>query len=826
VWTNNSLFISSTAIYLDNSGATPAPLGYYNEDGDIGRVNVTAGVISSFANCVNSDITCPVLDVDIEVTLTAVTPGYTSTATLYKSTDQVNWVSVGAVSIAPGDPANTTVINTFTVEELQYTKCTFSTNTIGGIMTTEVEVNLTQIQEHANATPISYTEVLAGTVSSTNTYKYSGVITDGDPILTDRVYVGGNYDTYQGAGWPTGGTIESLLALNEGADIDTTFNTQTGFLITGQTYSEVQALTLLSDDRIATGGFFNTYKGANVSSGIAMLNTDGSLDTAFNQSIGVINPDNAASNKVLAIAEDSTTGIIYIGGSFKYWDQGTLGGSSSPYTVSPRMVALDSEDSATIAGFVSKFSPLPYPSTFNYISKIQVYNNKIYVCGHFSAYDGVTKYGMIRLNMNGDLDTSWGGTGCTPFGADGIVSEFQIYNTYIYIVGYFQGWNGTTNREMIARLNLSDGTLDTGWNPGTGFTGGFGPSTIAVDSTGIYVAGRFTAYNGTTRNKIVKINHDATINTTFLPTTGFVLTSGNANVFDLKLDPNNEFIYATGEFDTYKGTITKDIVKINATNADLEDVPFNVGTGLSTAIGLCLLYEDRTPLPTTFPLGLCLGENPCDAYCCIGSELVYYGNAISLFASTILYADSQGTLPASAGWYSDGTTIVLVDALGNIVAYGDPESCNCGGPILYEYYVLYDPTIPCNACCGDLIISVYSTSSTWSTSTILYSDPLGNTPVLDGHYGYSGIVCNVTGGEGLVDTLSLCDPCLPCPSQECAVFQIMNTDNMQIYYSYTSCDQVYYSGTLEPGEIMLTACLQISNFYITGSYGIISQAIC
>ena len=825
VWTDNSLFSASTEIYTTNDGSTFAPNGYYNEGGDIAIVNgFNPGEITGFASCANSDITCPGNPVEIEVSLTAEVPGYTSTATLYKSFNGTTWVAVGAVSIDPADPANTTVAVTFTVEELTYTKCTFNTNTVAGTMTTEVVVNLTQVQEHANATPVSYTEVLAGTVSSTNSYRYSGVIEGGEPT-GDRLYVGGVYRFYQTIGWPFPGGSElgSVMALDLNADIIEDFNVDIAFQRTQiGPFTSIYELTAISGNRIACGGNQNLYKTAPITNGLAVLYENGDLDTTFNGYIGVPN------GRILAIAEDPSTGILYVGGEgFQYWDQGPLGGTSNPYYASPYMVALNGEDASTIAGFAALFNG----DDFAYISKIRIYNGKIYVAGSFQTYDGETKSGIVRLNMDGTLDGSWNasgvGTNWTSIGDNGIVQDFCFYNNYIYILGYFTSYNGTA-RNNIARLNLSDGTLDTGWNPGTGLNVSanyVGYGAITVDATGVYAGASFTEYNGTTSTGLVKINHDATINATFNVGAGFTQTGGSfRQIGDIELNGDATFLYVVGVFDLYKGVASRGIAKIDATTGTMEITPFAVGSA-GCRNGTSLIVQGGVPQITTYPLTLCVGETPCDAYCCTGTELTYYGNASTLFSSTILYANSEGTLPVNAGWYSDGTNIAQVDLLGNIVAFASSESCVCG-PALYPFDVLYDPTIPCNACCGALLITVWSTSVFWSNATILYSDAGGVTPALDGHYNYQGLLNNLSNGDGVVTSQTDCDVCFPCPSQECAAYGIRNTSGYSVFYSYTSCSQVYFSGNIEPGETIYTTCLQLSNFFITGTYSIQNTAIC
>jgi hypothetical protein len=832
VWTNNSIFTASTMIYSDNSGNTPAPNGNYNENGDIAIVDTgTPGAISAFADCIDSTTPCTTNPVEIEVSLTAEAPGYTSSATLYKSFDGTNWVGVGTISIAPTDPANTTALTTFTVQELSYTKCTFTTNTIDGTLVSEVVVNFSQIQEHANATPVSYTEVLAGTVTSSNSYRYSGVI-EGGLVPICRVYAGGQINYYQSAQWPVmGQTISGILGLNpEDAVIDTDFNASTGF---GPINSAIYAIENGTDNSLVVGGGgFTTYKSTTVTKGAVLLNSDGTLNTSFNTLIGALTNSGQGNNIVRAIAVDTVNGIAYLGGDFQYWDKGPLGGTSDPDYNSPRMIALNLSDGSVNTTFRSRFNSDQTSQGTIRINSIRLHGDKIYVGGIFDYYDGTNYSGIVRLNLDGTPDPSWIVQGIADSGTPG-VEDIQFRGNYIYVAGRFTNWNNSSgvasNHAGLVRLNLSDGSLDTGFNTAGGFTS-FGVRSIALDDSGIYCVGRFTTFAGSSgpRN-ILKIDYSANVVTAFNYGNGLQGYNQTANKVVLDTDG---FIYVAGEFNTYDSVTTRGLVKINATTGAL-DTSFPIAGGLTVnfaadPIVKTVLVDCGPPPVVTYPISLCysaLFADPCDAYCCNGGLESFWANADNLYSATILYSNAEGTIPAGPGYFSDGTSIAEVDSLGNIVAYVNPSGCNCG-PVLYPFDVLYSSSITCNACCGDLIIRVYSTNSSWGASPILYSDAGGTTPVLDGHYGYAGLVNNVSDGDGIVTSQSTCDFCYPCPSQECIAYAIRNTSSYQIFYSYTSCSLTYYSGTIEPGETIYTTCLQLSNFFATGTYSIQGTAFC
>ena len=96
--------------------------------------------------------------------------------------------------------------------------------------------------------------------------------------------------------------------------------------------------------------------------------------------------------------------------------------------------------------------------------------------------------------------------------------------------GSFSVLNGIT-RNCLVRLN-NDGTEDTSFytNLGTGFNQVANSIyRISIQSDGkILVGGEFTTLNGITRNRLVRLNNDGTVDTSFYTNLG---TGFNALVF-------------------------------------------------------------------------------------------------------------------------------------------------------------------------------------------------------------------------------------------------------------------------------------------------------
>lgn len=174
----------------------------------------------------------------------------------------------------------------------------------------------------------------------------------------------------------------------------------------------------------------------------------------------------------------------------------------------------------------------------------------------------------------GELDLSFDpGTGANAaINAVAIQSDGKII-----IGGDFTNYNGTTiNR--IARLN-SDGSLDLSFNVGAGFDFVFsGVQAIVIDANGkIIVTGGFTKYNTITKKHIVRLNTDGSIDTTFLMGTG-----ADNPILSAAIQPDGKIIIGGG-FTKFNGTNNVNrILRLNE-NGTI-DASFNTGVGLNNFI--------------------------------------------------------------------------------------------------------------------------------------------------------------------------------------------------------------------------------------------------
>jgi uncharacterized delta-60 repeat protein len=159
--------------------------------------------------------------------------------------------------------------------------------------------------------------------------------------------------------------------------------------------------------------------------------------------------------------------------------------------------------------------------------------------------------------QQGSLDLTFNPSGA---GADGIVYDIAPQaDGKIIIAGNFTNYNGSSiNR--VARLN-ANGTLDNTFNPGVSFNAAI--RSVAIQSDGkILLGGEFT-------NRLVRLESNGSVDGTFSS-----YSPVNATIYKVLIQPSDGKILIGGAF-------TAGIARLN-TNGSV-DGTFNVGSGISGA---------------------------------------------------------------------------------------------------------------------------------------------------------------------------------------------------------------------------------------------------
>ena len=374
------------------------------------------------------------------------------------------------------------------------------------------------------------------------------------PLIPNYYYAVGSFGSFNAP------SFKRLVATDLSGSIDTTFNMGVGF------NSTVRSMATQSDGKIIVGGDFTTYSGS-ATNYLIRLNTNGTKDTTFTTPV--------LNQAVYSIAVQSDNKII-IGGAFT-----TVSGVAAP-----RIARLGS-DGARDATF-----NVGTAGAGAIVRDIKIQSDgKVIAVGDFVAYSGSTSNRIVRINTNGTLDTTFvTGTG---LGNNAVNVNIQS-DGKILVVGAFASYSGSTNN-YIVRIN-TDGTKDTSFILGTGFNSTVSIAKLRSDGK-LTIAGAFTTYSGSSRNYIARLNSNGTVDTGFNVGTG--LNTGWAGGLNnsIEFDLENNTYLASDNF-TYSGSFIPRIFKVKD-NGTL-DLTYNPGIGLSRFAIANLISGSRLYTAGTF----------------------------------------------------------------------------------------------------------------------------------------------------------------------------------------------------------------------------------
>ena len=206
-------------------------------------------------------------------------------------------------------------------------------------------------------------------------------------------------------------------------------------------------------------------------------------------------------------------------------------------------------------------------------------DGKILVGGDFTEFNGNPVNRIARLNSDGTIDNSF--TIGTGFNSGGVWSIALQSDGKILAGGSFTSYNGSSANRIV-RLN-TDGTLDNSFTIGGGFYDQV--LSIALQTDGkILVGGEFTSFNVSSANKIVRLNTDGTFDNSFTVGTGF-----NNYVASIAVQPDGK-ILAVGEFNSFNGSFVKKIARLNADGTI--DNSFTIGSGFNYGVNSVALQTD------------------------------------------------------------------------------------------------------------------------------------------------------------------------------------------------------------------------------------------
>lgn len=197
--------------------------------------------------------------------------------------------------------------------------------------------------------------------------------------------------------------------------------------------------------------------------------------------------------------------------------------------------------------------------------------------GQFTDLNGTTTNRIFKTDVDGDIDTTFQTNIGTAFNDEVQIIAVQV-DDKIIVGGSFTSFNGSTRNRLI-RLN-DDGTEDTTFytnltSTGDGSAFDSSITALGIDSSGkISVGGSFSNYNGASRPNILRLNSNGTPDTTF---NGNLVTYGQIEKLSVQTDSK---IVVVGNFTTP----TARVARINSDGTSDTTFNTNVGTGANDTV--------------------------------------------------------------------------------------------------------------------------------------------------------------------------------------------------------------------------------------------------
>ena len=267
-------------------------------------------------------------------------------------------------------------------------------------------------------------------------------------------------------------------------------------------------------------------------------------------------------------------------------------------------------------------------------------------------YNGSSYYSpyLIRLNPDGTVDTSFNTTynnDCYGGGFNGTVYTIEIQPDGKILVGggfsQYDNDGNCNNAYRIIRLN-SDATRDLTFNTGDGFNDEVYDIELQPDGK-ILVAGYFTQFNNTDAYRIIRLNSNGSIDSSFVIGDTNVGFDNYVNVIKLQADGK---IIAGGYFGSYASTYKNYITRINSDGT--VDTSFHIGAGFNNEVSTIALQSDGKII--------------------VGGYFNYYDNN-DLFGGRIVRLNTDGSIDTLFGYgLNDTVTSITIQSDGKILVGG------------------------------------------------------------------------------------------------------------------------------------------------------------
>jgi uncharacterized delta-60 repeat protein len=330
----------------------------------------------------------------------------------------------------------------------------------------------------------------------------------------------------------------------------------------------VAGFAIQSTGKIVFNGNFSTVNGLS-RSGIARLNTDGSLDLGFTPpfpgtgKMETLSGDRILLGGVRLNADGTVDNTFAVTVSFDNWavdasERVTFSGEFTESGVTFRRVGRLNPD-----GSIDNSFNITIVARNGEVMQLGIQpDGKVLLAGNFQRVNGAIRTGLARVNSNGSLDSTFA-VDVAGYAVSAIAAQTDGKTL---IGGTFAMVNGVS-QTAIARLN-ADGSLDSGFDPV--LPSGAAVYAIELQADGkILIGGFFSSVDGTSRTGLARLNTDGSLDAAFNP------IIGSPVVNSVLVQADGKIMFG-GTFSGVNGFNRSNLARLNADSS--LDTAFNAGS--------------------------------------------------------------------------------------------------------------------------------------------------------------------------------------------------------------------------------------------------------
>lgn len=385
--------------------------------------------------------------------------------------------------------------------------------------------------------------------------------------------------------------LDNQTFFGPGLQIAGKVNVDKTFAVTNGASNTVTGLLRMPSGNFVLVGAFNDYEKtatANLPVGaIVQVNSLGAVENSLKFGLGA----NGLINSIERINSGTQTGKLLIGGILSSFNSRR---NNRQNIVNLTRLNVDGTLDTTIVDVVNLTPNNPSKNkdtvpSFNggvtiagngysggaIIRKVFSQGEKVYAIGNFDryarafyerstfdtkVYDYTSIKQVVRMNANGAMDSTYRFdvvSKTSPASGNGAIFDaIQLADGSLVLVGNFTSFDGNT-KNRIVKLK-PDGTVDQTFATGTGANNAIFSIGYNATTNKIVVSGNFTSFNGQPLSGVALLNADGSLSAGFT----FPNLAGGSPEFARQL--NNGKIIVAGAFNRYNDVLRQGFMVLNA----------------------------------------------------------------------------------------------------------------------------------------------------------------------------------------------------------------------------------------------------------------------